>query len=157
MEFNKVAPELPEVIINMSAASEHVAEVERRIRAVKERCRACMSVMLFKKLPNIMTINLVHFCVFWLNTLLIKTGISYSPWELISRQKVDAKKWCKLLFGDYVEVHEENAIKNSMTPQTRPAICIGPTGNFQGSIKFMYVESGKKIVRRSYSRLSMPK
>ena len=65
MEFNKVAPELPDVIINTSTAPEHVAEVERSIRVVKERFRVCMSVMPFKRLPNIMTINLVHFCVFW--------------------------------------------------------------------------------------------
>ena len=60
MEFNKVIPEIPEVVINTSAASEHVAEVKRR-RVIKERCRACLSVLPFKKIPNIMTINLVHF------------------------------------------------------------------------------------------------
>ena len=31
MEFNKVIPENPEVIINMSEASEHVAEMEKHI------------------------------------------------------------------------------------------------------------------------------
>ena len=29
MEFNKVIPEIPVVVINTSAASEHVAEIER--------------------------------------------------------------------------------------------------------------------------------
>ena len=32
-----------------------------------------------------------------------------------------------------------------MTPRTKPAICMGPTGNIQGSLKFMHVESGKKL------------
>ena len=32
MEFNKVIPENPEVIINMSEASEHVAEIKWHIR-----------------------------------------------------------------------------------------------------------------------------
>ena len=93
MAFNKVAPEIPEVVINTSVASEHEAEIERRIRVEKERCRACLSVMSYKQLPNIMTINLVHFSVFWLNALSIKTRISlvYSTQELISRQKADAK------------------------------------------------------------------
>jgi len=49
------------------------------------------------------------------------------------------------MFGDYVEVHEESNITNLMTPRTRPAICMGPTGNIQGSLKFMCVESGKKL------------
>ena len=38
MEYDKVAPEIPEVVINTSAALDHVAEVERQIRVVKERC-----------------------------------------------------------------------------------------------------------------------
>ena len=49
-EFNKVIWEIPKVIINTSAASEHVAKVERRIRVIKERCRACMSILPFKKI-----------------------------------------------------------------------------------------------------------
>ena len=47
MEFNEVIPEIPEVIINTSAASEHVAEVKRRIRVIKERFRACLLVLPF--------------------------------------------------------------------------------------------------------------
>ena len=32
--------------------------------------------------------------------------------------------------------------------QDRPAICMGPTGNIQVLIKFMCVETGKKMVMR---------
>ena len=35
MKFDKVIPEIPEVAINTSAASEHVAEVEHHIRVIK--------------------------------------------------------------------------------------------------------------------------
>ena len=38
MEINKVIPEISEVVINTSTASEHVAAVEMHIRIVKERC-----------------------------------------------------------------------------------------------------------------------
>ena len=67
----------------MSAASKNVAEVERHIRIIEESCWANVAVMPFKRIPNIMTINLVHFCVFWLNAVPVKTGISstYSPRE----------------------------------------------------------------------------
>ena len=83
-----------------------------------------------------MTIYLVHFCLFWSNATPAKTLISsiYSPRELISRQKIDAKKLCKLMFGEYAKVHEENTTTNSMKPRTGPVICMGPTGNIQGSI-----------------------
>ena len=105
-----------------------------------------------------MKINLVHFCIFWLNAMPVKTCISmiYSPQEIICCQKVDVKKWCQLMFGDYVEVHEENPITNSMKPRTRPAICMGPSGNSQGSIKFMCIKTGIKVIRRNYTRLPMP-
>ena len=94
-----------------------------------------------------MTINLVRFCVFWLNTALERLSLICSPRELISQQKLDAKKWCKLMFGEYVIVHEENTITNSMKPRTKPAIYMRLTGNVQGSIRFMCVEAGRKIVK----------
>ena len=59
------------------------------------------------------------------------------------------------MFGDYVKVHKENVITNSMSPSTRPAICMGPTGSIQGWIKFMCIDT-EKNVRRSYTRLPMP-
>ena len=66
------------------------------------------------------------------------------------------RKWCRLMFGDYVEAHKENTITNSINPRTRPAICMGPSRNMQQSIKFMCIETKKKVVRRSYTRLLMP-
>ena len=36
MEFDKVIPELPGMVVNTSAAKEHVADIEQRIRVVKE-------------------------------------------------------------------------------------------------------------------------
>ena len=48
MKFNKVIPEMPQVNIKTTAASEHVAEIERRIRTIKERCRATLSTLLLK-------------------------------------------------------------------------------------------------------------
>ena len=59
------------------------------------------------------------------------------------------------MFGNYVEVHEENVITNSMSLRMRPAMCMGPSGNIQGFIKFMCVNTWKKIVRRNYTRLSL--
>ena len=158
MEFYKVVPEIPEVVVNTSAASGHVAEVKRQIRVIKERCWAFLAVMPFKKIPIIMTISLVHFCVFWLNATPAKSWISliYGPRRWISQQKLDAKKWCILMCREYVEVHKENTMTNSMKPRTRPAICMGLTGNIQWPIKFMCVETGRKIVWWSYTKLPMP-
>ena len=60
------------------------------------------------------------------------------------------------MLGEYVKVHKENTVTNMMKPRTIPAICMGPTGNIQRSIKVMYVETGRKIVRLTYTKLPMP-
>ena len=158
MEFDKVKPLLPHVIVNTSAAREHVGEVERKIRVIKERARACISTLPYKILPKIMIINLMHFCVFWLNMTPTKSSITdrYSPRELICRQRADAKLWCKLPFGAYAETHEDLINTNTMEPRTRPAICMGPTRNLNGSTRFMCLTTGRKIIRRNFTALPMP-
>ena len=45
MKFDNVTPELPDVAVNVSTAKEHVAEIERRIRVVKEKTRATVSIL----------------------------------------------------------------------------------------------------------------
>ena len=37
-EFDKVKDHVPHAILNTPAASEHVGDIERRIRVIKERC-----------------------------------------------------------------------------------------------------------------------
>ena len=75
------------------AANEHVGEVERRIRIIKERARGILATLPFKKLPRFMIIHLVHFVTMWLNSWPIKTGISstISPRELITGMKLTTK------------------------------------------------------------------
>ena len=83
MEFDKVTVEMPDIMINTSAAKEHVAEVEHCIRIIKEWARATASVLPFTALLNIMAINLIH--VFWLKMNSIKFCYTdkFSPRELI--------------------------------------------------------------------------
>jgi hypothetical protein len=158
-EFAAVQAECPELPINPSAANEHVPEPERAIRLVKERARGVENTLPFEGLPKVMVIELIHFIVLWLNNFPVKSGIStkYSPRELICRHKLDAKVHCKTPFGTYCETHEEPNPKNGMDPRTIPAICLGPTGNIQGSYKFYCLKTRKKIVRRAWNELPMPK
>jgi hypothetical protein len=97
-----------------------------------------------------MIIELMHFCVMWMNSFPVKSGISekWSPRELISRHKLDAKLHCKAPFGAYCEVHTDPDITNTMEPRTK-----WPTGNMQGSYKFMSLSTGKKIVRHKFTEM----
>ena len=76
----------------------------------------------------------------------MKSGVSekWNPRELISRYKLDAKLHCKTPFGAYGEVHTDLDITNAMEPRTKWGILLWPTGNMQGSYKFMSLSTRKK-------------
>jgi hypothetical protein len=69
---------------------------------------------------------------------------------------LDFAKHCKLPFGAYAEAHEEYPQTNTMAPRTRGVICLGPTGNFQGSYKMMCHQTGRKLTRKQFQELPMP-
>ena len=147
MEFEKLRDKLPNVTLNTTAAREHVGEIERKIRVVKERARSTISILPYKLLPKLVIIELMHFCVMWMNSFPVKSGISekWSPREIVSRHKLDAKMHCKVPFGAYCEVHVDPDITNTMDPRAEWGICLGPTGNMQGSYKFLSLSTGKKV------------
>ncbi len=108
-EFEKIRSLLPEVLVNTTSAGEHVGEVERHIRTIKEQTRGIMCTLPYKRMPNQMVVELVYFCVMWLNAIPSKSGISndYSPREIVVRQKLDYKKHCCVPFGAYCKVFED--------------------------------------------------
>ncbi len=63
MEFEKLRNMMPHVVLNTMAACEHVGEVEQKIRGIMERARGASNTLPYKKLPKLMVIELLHFCV----------------------------------------------------------------------------------------------
>jgi hypothetical protein len=55
------------VNLNTTAVSEHVPDIERHIRLIKERARAIRSTMPFKIIPGRMIIEMMAHVVLWLN------------------------------------------------------------------------------------------
>jgi hypothetical protein len=66
------------------------------------------------------------------------------------------KKHLSLQIGQYCQVHEEDTPRNSQVARTKGAISLGPSGNLQGGFKSMALNSGKKIVRRSWDVSPLP-
>ncbi len=66
-EFEKLQNLVPILMINMTAAKEHIPEVERKIRLIKERGRGILNTLTFKMMPRLMLIELVYHVVLWLN------------------------------------------------------------------------------------------
>jgi len=132
--------------LNITGKDEHVPEIERFIRTVKERVCAIVNTLLFETLPYRLAIKIVYNTMFWLNCVPHKDGIhlALSPCTIVTGLTIDYDKHCKLQFGTYVQVHEQH--NNSMIPRTSGAIALRPTGNAQGSYYFLSLHSGKCIV-----------
>ena len=106
MEFEKLKPLMPHVALNTTAAQEHIGEIDQKIRVIKERARGTFNTLPHKKLPRMMVIELLHFCVMWMNSFPMKSGISekWSPRELVTQThtKQDAKLHCRAPVGSYL-------------------------------------------------------
>jgi hypothetical protein len=111
-EFEGMRHELLELgmQLNVVAEAEHVPEIERHIRTIKERTRCVCNTVPFKRMPARMTIEMAHASVFWLNIFPALDGVSgdLSPRALIVGMKLDCNKHCRLEFGSYAQVHEKS-------------------------------------------------
>jgi hypothetical protein len=145
-------------VVNLASANEHVPEIERRIRVVKERCRATRHILPFERIPKIMTIHSVLNVVKLLIYFPTKGGVSetLSPKTIMSGETLDYKKHLSLQIGQYCQVHEEDHPRNSQLARTKGAISLGPNGIMQGGFNFMDLNTGKKIVCHSWDVSPMP-
>jgi hypothetical protein len=87
-----------------------------------------------------------------------KGGVSntLSPNTIMSGESLAYKKHLSLQLGQYRQVHEEDNPRNSHIDRTKGAISLGPSGNLQGGFKFMALNTGKKIVCRTWDVIPMP-
>lgn len=145
------------IMLNTVSRDEHVPEIERHIRTLKERCRSVYNALPFKKLPSRMVVELVYSSTFWIHAFPATDGVSsvVSPRELVTGVAIDARKHCVIPFGAYVQTHEQH--DNSMASRTIGAIALRPTGNVQGGHYFFNLQTGKKIVRNRWTEIPMPK
>jgi hypothetical protein len=145
-------------MVNLTSANEHVPRIEGWILVVKERCRANRHSLPFHTILKLMTIHIVLNVVKLLHFFPTKGGVSdtLSPNTIMSGETLDYKKHLSLQLGQYFQVHEEDNPQNSQIARTKGAISLVPSGNLQGGFKFMALNSGKKIVRRSWDVIPMP-
>ena len=161
-QFDALAPLICDKIgaprINVTAANEHVTPVERRIKVVKERCRATHHSLPFPRVTSYMTISMVLFNGRMLNNFPSKGGVSdrFSPRMLLTGENLDAKIDLPLEFCSYCQVHENDEPRNTMVARTQAALSMGPSGNKQGGQNFMSLRTGLKLVRFSWDELPMP-
>ena len=144
------------ITLNTVAEAEHVPDIERYIRTIKERTRAVYNTLPFARMPARIIIEMVSASVFWLNTFPPEDGVSatLSPRSIVVGLQVDYAKHCQLEFGTYAQVHESH--DNSMIPRTAGALALRPTGNIQGGHYFYSLTTGRRISRNHWTALPMP-
>ena len=89
----------------------------------------CIQHAAIKQMSARMTIEMIYYSVFWLNSFPPTVGIydMLSPPAILICSKLEYTKHCQLEFGTYA--HEEH--DNSMATRTTGAIALQPTGNAQ--------------------------
>ena len=95
-----------------------------------------------------MTIELEKHVVMFLKAFPPNSGLSktYSPRTIMTGKALDWNKSCKLHFGAYAQVHKDRNVTNALEERTQGSICLGPTGNLQGTYNFFSPRSGKKLL-----------
>jgi len=64
------------IILKVTSRNEHVPEIERYIRMVKERVQAIVYTLPFKQYPNRLIIETVYNATFWLTVSHIKMAFT---------------------------------------------------------------------------------
>ena len=144
------------VTVNQTAKNEHVPEIERAGRTMKERVRAIWNTLPYK-LTNDMVVRLVYYACTMINMFPKSNSIGgRPPRELFTGIRVDFKRDCKLGYGEDVQVYADEDITNTMKPRTLGAICVGVSGNLQGTYLFLSLATWKILKRRQWVEMPIP-
>jgi hypothetical protein len=123
---------------------------------IKERARAVIQTLPYQRMPKKMRIALLQNVIFWVNNI-PKMGQDHSPRDLVCGEQVlNYKTVCRIPFGAYAQVHDDQNVTNTMASRTTGAISLGSTGNIQGTYRFMSLRTGDIIVRRTWTELPIP-
>ena len=142
--------------LHNAAPGTHAANVERKIRVIKERLRCVLNNLPFKLPESLMKYAVSH-VVAKINAMPNHQSIDVTPArELLTGRKLDFKRDIGLPFGTYVQVFNANTTRNSLEPRTEAAIALTTTGNIQGAMKFFLVKSCRVVTRDQWKELPLP-
>ena len=143
------------VHVDVAGANQHVPVAEARVKLIKAVCRAVKAGVPWRIPPSKM-IHLVFYSNHRINSVpSMSNEFAETPREIFWGTKLDYFKDLRVGFGDYCEVFNEDA-DNSMRERTVPAIALYPSGNAQGSWKFLSLDTMRVVTRDQYTELPTP-
>ena len=149
-EFESIRDHIRPIILNVVTADEHVSEIERSIRVIKERVRCQIHSLPYVHYPKNMVAGLVISTVKLFNNEVgaCKLSEKYAPHTLITGYNIpNYEELMELTFGEHVEVKNLSNRINSTKARTIPAVALYPSGNLQGGWRMMSLSTGKLIYR----------
>ena len=142
IQFAGLEDQFENVNVNMVSCDEHVTNIKRFIHVLKERCWYCFSIVPFRKIPQVMIIELLMTVQFYLNAFHWDDGPDdrLSPYNIFEGQHLDYNNHFQVIFGEYT--HVSDGTNNTMAPCTVGAITLDPSCNTQGGVYFLNLVTG---------------
>jgi hypothetical protein len=143
------------VRMNFTNALDHVPEVERNNRTIKEWVWAAYHRLPYKALPRQLIRYLITTQASKLNLFPAKGGISpyYSPRTILGLPPLDYDKHCAVPFGAYVQANHETIQTNSNAARTIYAIYLRPAVNMQGGQELYDLNLNQVITQARVSQI----
>ena len=155
-EFECLRESLGNVSLEICWPDEHIPEVEHSIRTMKETMRATAHGLPYRRLPKLMITELVAMATHCLNGFPKEDGVSehMSPHLIITRwARMDYNK-ISLEFGSYVHLLDHSV--NTIRSRTIGAIALNPTGDENGTYRFMSLKTGQVMTKGPGSWTEVP-
>jgi hypothetical protein len=126
-EFECLRQHILPTNLNIVATDSHVGEVERSIRTIKERNRATVHGLPYKRLLKLMVWEVVKQSVVFLNQLPAEDGILdvLSPNTIVTGKSNPNYNLMTLEYGSYVQIYEPTTFAtNTLRSCTTGAIVL---------------------------------
>lgn len=159
-EFEPLRDKIDTVNLNIVGAGEHVGDVERSIRSVKDKTRSNVHGLPYRRYPTEMVCGVVIKSIKDLNNEIPNDGVSENvpPGPIISGiQSPSYTDIMKLNFGDYVQTHVPRTITNTNENRTVGAIALYPSSSEQGGWYFMSLDTGRRLHCYQWDQLPIPR
>ena len=143
---------IPGVETDIGGAGDHMDRLDVEIRHVKEVFRSVCAGLPWAQ-PEQLDKDLAEYCTSRKN-LRSTAHSKVSPRVKFTGRKPDFKKELGLGYGDYVECYiPESTGKKTDQPRTEPCIALCPTGNANGSWRFMSLKTKRRVRRSNWQKM----
>ena len=155
-EFECLRETFGNVALEICGPDEHVPEVERSIRTMKETMRATAHGLPYRWIPKLMVVELVAMATRCLNRFPRDDGVSdhMSPHSIMNgRARMDYNK-IPLEFGSYVQLLD--CSMNTIRSHTIGTIALNPMGDDTRTYRFMSLKTGQVLTKGPGSWTEVP-